>query len=217
MTDAYIYDAVRTPRGKGRPDGALHHITPTELAKQVLEAIRDRNNLDTSKVDDIVLGCVSPIGEQGADIARIAALMANYEQNVPGKQLNRFCASGLEAVNSAAAQIMSGQSDLTIGGGVESMSRVAMGSDGGAWATDPQVAYETYFAPQGIGADLIATLQGFSREDVDNYAAESQARAARAWDSGFFDKSIVPVVDQIGMTALDHDEHMRPGTMEFSK
>ena len=212
MADAYIYDAIRTPRGKGRPNGALHAVTPINLARQVLEALRDRNELDTSKVDDIVLGCVSPVGEQGSDIARVAAIMANYDQNVPGKQLNRFCASGLEAVNSAAAQVMSGQSDLTIGGGVESMSRVAMGSDGGAWATDPQVAYETYFAPQGIGADLIATLHGFSREDVDSYACESQARAARAWDSGYFENSIVPVVDQIGMTALDHDEHMRPGT-----
>ena len=212
MADAYIYDAIRTPRGKGRPNGALHAVTPVNLARQVLEALRDRNELDTSKVDDIVLGCVSPVGEQGSDIARVAAIMADYDQKVPGKQLNRFCASGLEAVNSAAAQVMSGQSDLTIGGGVESMSRVAMGSDGGAWATDPQVAYETYFAPQGIGADLIATLQGFSREDVDSYACESQARAARAWDSGYFEKSIVPVVDQIGMTVLDHDEHMRPGT-----
>ena len=212
MVDAYIYDAVRTPRGKGRPNGALHAVTPINLARQVLEALRDRNNLDTSKVDDIVLGCVSPVGEQGSDIARVAAIMADYDEKVPGKQLNRFCASGLEAVNSAAAQVMSGQSDLTIGGGVESMSRVAMGSDGGAWATDPQVAYETYFAPQGIGADLIATLQGFSRADVDNYACESQARAARAWDSGYFENSIVPVVDQIGMTVLDHDEHMRPGT-----
>ena len=212
MVDAYIYDAVRTPRGKGRPNGALHTVTPINLARQVLEALRDRNDLDTGKVDDIVLGCVSPVGEQGSDIARVAAIMADYDQKVPGKQLNRFCASGLEAVNSAAAQVMSGQSDLTIGGGVESMSRVAMGSDGGAWATDPQVAYETYFAPQGIGADLIATLQGFSRTDVDNYACESQARAARAWDSGYFENSIVPVVDQIGMTVLDHDEHMRPGT-----
>ena len=212
MVDAYIYDAVRTPRGKGRPNGALHAVTPINLARQVLEALRDRNDLDTGKVDDIVLGCVSPVGEQGSDIARVAAIMADYDQKVPGKQLNRFCASGLEAVNSAAAQVMSGQSDLTIGGGVESMSRVAMGSDGGAWATDPQVAYETYFAPQGIGADLIATLQGFSRTDVDNYACESQARAARAWDSGYFENSIVPVVDQIGMTVLDHDEHMRPGT-----
>ena len=212
MADAYIYDAIRTPRGKGRPNGALHSVTPINLARQVLEALRDRNDLDTSKVDDIVLGCVSPVGEQGSDIARVAAIMADYDQNVPGKQLNRFCASGLEAVNSAAAQVMSGQSDLTIGGGVESMSRVAMGSDGGAWATDPQVAYETYFAPQGIGADLIATLHGFSREDVDQYACESQARAARAWDSGYFENSIIPVVDQIGMTVLDHDEHMRPGT-----
>lgn len=212
MTDAYIYDAVRTPRGKGRPNGALHTITPVNLAAQMLSAIRDRNNLDTAKVDDVVLGCVSPVGEQGSDIARLAAMVAEYDQKVPGKQLNRFCASGLEAVNSAAAQVMSGQSDLTIGGGVESMSRVPMSSDGGAWATDPQVAYEHYFAPQGIGADLIATMQGFSREDVDTYAAESQARASRAWDTGYFDKSIIPVVDHIGEIVLDHDEHMRPGT-----
>ncbi len=212
MTDAYIYDAVRTPRGKGRPNGALHTITPVNLAAQMLSAIRDRNNLDTAKVDDVVLGCVSPVGEQGSDIARLAAMVAEYDQKVPGKQLNRFCASGLEAVNSAAAQVMSGQSDLTIGGGVESMSRVPMSSDGGAWATDPQVAYDHYFAPQGIGADLIATMQGFSREDVDTYAAESQARAARAWDTGYFDKSIIPVVDHIGEIVLDHDEHMRPGT-----
>jgi acetyl-CoA C-acetyltransferase len=212
MTDAYIYDAVRTPRGKGRPNGALHAITPVNLAAQMLASIRERNDLDTSRVDDVVLGCVSPVGEQGSDIARLAAMVAEYDQKVPGKQLNRFCASGLEAVNSAAAQVMSGQSDLTIGGGVESMSRVPMGSDGGAWAADPSVAYEHYFAPQGIGADLIATMQGFSRKDVDTYAAESQARAARAWDTGYFDRSIIPVVDHIGMTVLDHDEHMRPGT-----
>ncbi|MEM1092611.1 MAG: acetyl-CoA C-acetyltransferase [Pseudomonadota bacterium] len=212
MTDAYIYDHVRTPRGRGKPNGSLHEVTPIELVRQVLEALRDRNELDTSKVDDVVMGCVSPVGEQGANVARVGALMANYDQTVPGKQLNRFCASGLEAVNTAASQIMAGQSDLCIGGGVESMSRVPMGSDGGAMAVDPHVAYNTYFAPQGIGADLIATKYGFSREDVDAYAAESQARAANAWDNGYFDNAVIEVKDQLGMTLLDRDEHMRPGT-----
>ncbi len=212
MTDAYIYDHVRTPRGRGKPNGSLHEVTPIELVRQVLEALRDRNELDTSKLDDVVMGCVSPVAEQGANVARVGALMANYDQTVPGKQLNRFCASGLEAVNTAASQIMAGQSDLCIGGGVESMSRVPMGSDGGAMAVDPHVAYNTYFAPQGIGADLIATKYGFSREDVDAYAAESQARAANAWDNGYFDDAVIEVKDQLGMTLLDRDEHMRPGT-----
>ncbi|MEM7708901.1 MAG: acetyl-CoA C-acetyltransferase [Pseudomonadota bacterium] len=212
MTDAYIYDHVRTPRGRGKPNGSLHEVTPIELVRQVLEALRDRNELDTSKVDDVVMGCVSPVGEQGANVARVGALMADYDQTVPGKQLNRFCASGLEAVNTAASQVMAGQSDLCIGGGVESMSRVPMGSDGGAMAVDPHVAYNTYFAPQGIGADLIASKYGFSREDVDAYAAESQARAANAWDNGYFDNAVIAVKDQLGMTLLDRDEHMRPGT-----
>ena len=212
MTDAYIFDAVRTPRGKGRPDGALNEITPVQLATQVLEAIRDRNDLDTSLVDDVVLGCVSPVGEQGADIARIAVLNADYAQTTAGVQINRFCASGLEAVNMAAAKVMSGEADMAIGGGVESMSRVPMGSDGGAMATDPAIAFKTYFAPQGIGADLIATKYGFSRDDVDAYAVESQKRAATSWEEKRFAKSIIPVKDVIGMTALDHDEHMRPGT-----
>lgn len=212
MPDAYIYDHVRTPRGRGKANGSLHQITPIQLVTQVLQALRDRNDLDTGYVDDIVMGCVTPLGEQGADIARIAALNADYAETAPGKQVNRFCASGLEAVNAAAAQIMAGQSDLCIGGGVESMSRVPMGADGGAWATDPQVAYKTYFAPQGIGADLIATLFGVSREDADRYAVESQTRAAHAWENGYFANSIVPVTDQLGMVALDHDEHMRPGT-----
>ena len=177
MTDAFILEAVRTPRGRGRADGSLHPITPIQLVAQTLQALRDRTGLDTSVVDDVVLGCVTPVGEQGADIARIAALAAGYDESVPGKQLNRFCASGLEAVNTAAAQIMAGQSDMVIGGGVEHMSRVTMGMDGGAWAIDPAVAWPLHFIPQGISADLIATLDGFSRPDVDAYAAESHARA----------------------------------------
>ncbi len=210
MTEAYIYDHVRSPRGRGKSDGSLHVITPINLASQVLASLRDRNNLDTSLVDDVVLGCVAPVGEQGADIARIAALDAAYAESVAGKQINRFCASGLEAVNTAAAQIMSGQSDVAIGGGVESMSRVPMMSDGGAWATDPQVAYKTYFVPQGISADLIATKYGITREDLDAYSAESQKRAAHSWKQGWFDGSIVPIKDRIGRVVLAHDEHMRP-------
>ena len=212
MTEAYIYDHVRTPRGKGKADGSLHEVTPVELASQTLRALRDRNELDTSIVDDVVLGCVAPVGEQGADIARIAALNADFAESVPGKQINRFCASGLEAVNMAAAQVMSGQSDMVIGGGVEAMSRVPMGSDGGAWPTDPQVAQKLYFVPQGISADLIATKFGFSREDLDEYAAESQRRAATAWEEGRFRKSVVPVKDVIGQVLLEHDEIVRPGT-----
>ena len=210
MTEAYIYDHVRSPRGRGKSDGSLHAITPINLMSQVLAALRERNKLDTSLVDDVILGCVAPVGEQGADIARIAVLDADYAQSVAGKQLNRFCASGLEAVNTAAAQIMSGQSDVAIGGGVESMSRVPMMSDGGAWATDPQVAYKTYFVPQGISADLIATKYGISRRDLDVYSAESQKRAAHAWKQGWFSGSILPIRDHIGRVALDHDEHMRP-------
>ena len=212
MTDAYILDHVRSPRGKERSNGSLHEVTPIELTTQVLESIRDRNELDTSKLDDVVLGCVAPVGEQGSVIARTAVLNADFDVNVPGKQLNRFCASGLEAVNAAAAHIMAGQSDLTIGGGIESMSRVPMGSDSGAMHADPAIAYKTYFTPQGIGADLIASKNGFSREDVDGYAVESQKRAANAWDSGYFNKSVTPIKDQLGMTLLDKDEHMRPGT-----
>lgn len=210
MTEAYIYDHVRSPRGRGKPNGSLHAVTPIDLTTQVLASLRDRNELDTSLLDDVVLGCVAPVGEQGADIARIAVLNADYAESVPGKQLNRFCASGLEAVNTAAAQIMSGQSDVAIGGGIESMSRVPMMSDGGAWATDPQVAYKTYFTPQGVSADLIATKYGFSRYDVDAYSAESQKRAANAWQQGWFKDSIVPIRDHIGRVALDHDELMRP-------
>jgi acetyl-CoA C-acetyltransferase len=212
MVEAYIYDAVRTPRGKGRKDGSLHEVTPTRLAVTALQALRDRNKLDTARIDDVVLGCVMPIGEQGADIARTAAVMAGFAETVSGVQVNRFCASGLEATNMAAAQIMSGQSQAAIGGGVESMSRVPMGSDGGAWAVDPAVAMPMYFVPQGIGADLVATKYGFSRDDVDAYAVESQKRAKHAWDSGYFKKSVVPVKDQNGLELLAYDEHIRPQT-----
>jgi len=212
MTDAYIYDAVRTPRGKGKKDGSLHEVTPIRLAAQALTWIRDRNDLDTAEVDDIVLGVVEPVGEQGADIARVAALHADYDESVSGVQINRFCASGLEAVNMAAGQVMSGQSDLSIGGGVESMSRVPMFSGGGAWMADPEVAFKTYFVPQGVSADLVATKYGFSRDDVDAYAVESQRRAKAAWDAGYFEGSVVPVTDQNGLTVLDYDEYMRPQT-----
>ena len=211
MTDAFIFDAVRTPRGRGRPDGSLHSITPIQLAAQTLAAVRDRNNLDTRLVDDVVLGCVTPIGEQGANIARLAALIAGFDESVPGKQLNRFCASGLESVNTVAAQIMAGQADFGIGGGVESMSRVPIGADGGAWPIDPQVAWQQYFVPQGISADLVATLDGYSRETVDAFAVESQRRAAAAQQAGFFDRSIVPVRDVIGDVVLARDEYLRPG------
>ncbi|MEL7481725.1 MAG: acetyl-CoA C-acetyltransferase [Pseudomonadota bacterium] len=210
MTEAYIYDAVRTPRGKGKKSGALHEITALSLATQALEAVRDRNDLDTSNVDDVVLGCVSPVGEQGADIARVAVLNADYAETTAGVQIDRFCASGLEACNMAAAKVMTGEADMAIGGGVESMSRVPMGASGGAWSSDPSIAMKTYFAPQGVGADTIATKYGFSRDDVDAYAVESQTRAARAWEEGRFSKSIIPVKDQMGGTQLDHDEHMRP-------
>jgi len=212
MADAYIFDHVRSPRGRGKSSGSLHQVTPIELLTQVLESIRDRNELDTSKLDDVVIGCVAPVGEQGSNVARVAALNADYAENVPGKQLNRFCASGLDAVNTAASQVMAGQADLAIGGGLESMSRVPMGSDSGAMAADPQVAYKTYFVPQGIGADLIATKYGFSRDDVDAYAAESQKRAANAWEKGYFTDSVVPIRDTLGMTVLDRDEHVRPDT-----
>jgi len=212
MAEAYIYDHVRTPRGRGRANGSLHPVRPVELAAQVLRALRDRNEVDTRLVDDVVLGVVTPVGEQGCDIARPAVLVAGYDQSVPGVQLDRFCSSGLEAVNVAAAQVMSGQSRLVIGGGVESMSRVPMGSGGGAWARDPAVAYATYFAPQGIGADLIATRSGFSREDVDRYAVESQQRAARAWAEGRFARSVIPVVDALGLPLLAQDEHIRADT-----
>ena len=212
MAEAFIYDTVRTPRGRGRKDGKLHEITPVSLATQVLEAIRDRNEIDTADIDDVVLGSVAPVGEQGSDIARTAVLNADYAETTAGVQINRFCASGLEACNMAAAKVISGEAMFAIGGGVESMSRVPMGADGGAWAMDPAVAYKTYFMPQGIGADLIATKYGFSRNDVDAYAVESQRRAARAWHEGRFAKSVVGVRDVIGEIVLDRDEHMRPST-----
>ena len=210
MTDAYIFDAVRTPRGKGKPDGGLHEVTPMRLASTALEALRDRNGLDTSLVDDVILGVVEPVGEQGADIARLAVLDSGWDQSVAGVQINRFCASGLEAVNMASAQVMSGQSDMAVGGGVESMSRVKMASSGGAYYVDPEVAFKVYFTPQGIGADLIATIHGYSRDDVDAFAVESQRRSANAWNNGYFSKSVVPVNDQNGLTVLDRDEHPRP-------
>jgi acetyl-CoA C-acetyltransferase len=210
MTEAFIFDALRTPRGKGKQGGALNQATPIHLAATALRALQERNNLDTSKVDDVVLGCVEPVGEQGADIARVAALYADYAITAPGVTVSRFCASGLEACNQAAAQIMSGQADLVVGGGVESMSRVPMFSSGGAWPIDPQVAAKTAFVPQGISADLIATKWGFSRRDVDAYALESQRRAKAAWDAGRFARSIVPVKDINGLVMLDRDEYMRP-------
>ncbi|RMF12716.1 MAG: acetyl-CoA C-acetyltransferase [Alphaproteobacteria bacterium] len=212
MAEAYIYDAVRTPRGKGRPDGSLHEVTPVNLAVQVLQALRDRNDLDTSLVEDVIMGVVSPVGEQGAVLPRVAALAAGYSEDVPGVQVDRFCASGLVACNMAAAHVKGGAADLMVAGGVEVMSRVPMGSDGGAWATDPDVAMPLHFVPQGISADLIATKYGYSRDDLDSYAVESQKRAKRAWDEGRFAKSIIPVKDIIGEVILDHDEHMRPET-----
>ena len=212
MTQAYIYDAVRTPRGKGRKDGRLHGATPVHLAATTLAALRERNQLDTSAIDDVVLGCVEPVGEQGANIARIAALVAGYDLAAAGFHVNRFCASGLEACNIAAAQVMAGQSDLVIGGGVESMSRVPMMTSGGAWAMDPDVARRTHFVPQGVSADLIATRWGYSRRDVDSYAVESQRRATLARTQGRFSRSLVAVRDVAGSVMLDHDEFIRPGT-----
>jgi len=212
MTEAYIYDAVRTPRGKGKSDGSLHEVTPVALATQVLQAIRDRNEIDAAAIEDVALGCVSPVGEQGAVVTRTAVLNAGYPETTSGIQVNRFCASGLEAINIAAAKVKAGEADLTIGGGVESMSRVPMGSDGGAWPTDPSTAFKTYFVPQGISADLIATKYGFSRDDVDSYAVESQKRAANSWKENRFAKSIVPVKDIIGEVLLDHDETVRANT-----
>ena len=212
MADAFIYDAIRTPRGRGKADGSLHEVTALNLAGQALTAIKDRNKLDPTLVDDVVLGCVDPVGEAGGDIARAAALVAGFGDEVPGVQINRFCASGLDAVNFAAAEVMSGQHEMTIGGGAESMSRIGIGASGGAWPVDPSIAVTTYFLPQGISADLIATKYGFSRDDVDAYAVESQKRAAKAWDEGRFKNSVVPVKDVNGLTMLAKDEHMRPGT-----
>jgi acetyl-CoA C-acetyltransferase len=213
MAEAFVYDHIRTPRGKGKAAGSLHEVKPVDLVVGLLDDIKVRNpGLDPERVDDVVLGVVSPIGEQGGDIAKTAALKAGYPETVAGVQLNRFCASGLEAVNQAASRVRGGFEDLILAGGVESMSRVAMGSDGGAWASDPATALTTGFVPQGIGADLIATLGGWGREDVDAYAAESHHRAAKAWANGYFANSVVPVTDLNGLTVLDHDELIRPDT-----
>ena len=213
QAQAFVYDALRTPRGKGKKNGSLHEVKPIDLVVGLLDEVKVRNpGFDPTRVDDVVLGVVSPIGDQGSDIAKTAALKAGYPDTVAGVQLNRFCASGLEAVNQAAARVRSGFEDLILAGGVESMSRVPMGSDGGSWASDPATAFDTAFVPQGIGADLIATLEGFSREDVDAFAAESQARAAKAQANGYFDGSVVPVKDINGLTVLEKDEFIRPGT-----
>eukprot|EP01030_Chromulinospumella_sphaerica_P021112 gene21112-21041_t len=209
MTQALIFDAIRTPRGKGKADGALHSVKPVNLLAGLLTALQQRNDLDTRQVDDIVLGCVTPVGDQGADIAKTAALVADWDVSVAGVQVNRFCASGLEAVNLGAMKVRSGFEDLVVVGGVESMSRVPMGSDGGAWVLDPQTNMHSHFTPQGIGADLIATLEGFSREDVDAFALHSQQKAARARSDGSFKKSLIPVQDQNGIVLLDHDEFIR--------
>nr|WP_314527623.1 acetyl-CoA C-acetyltransferase [uncultured Pseudomonas sp.] len=209
MTQALIFDAIRTPRGKGKADGALHSVKPVNLVAGLMTALQRRSDLDTSQVDDVVLGCVTPVGDQGADIAKTAALVADWDISVAGVQINRFCASGLEAVNLGAMKVRSGFEDLVVVGGVESMSRVPMGSDSGAWALDPQTNLHTHFTPQGVGADLIATLEGFSREQIDSYALYSQQKAARARGDGSFGKSLVPVQDQNGIVLLDHDEFIR--------
>jgi acetyl-CoA C-acetyltransferase len=212
-TEAYIYDAIRTPRGRGKANGSLHRVKPVTLVTGLLHELQARHSeLDPNVIDDVILGCVSPVGDQGADIAKTAAIAAGLPDTVGGIQINRFCASALEAVNIAAQKVASGWDGLVIAGGVESMSRVPMGSDGGAWAMDPETAYDTYFVPQGISADLIATTEGFSREDVDAYAVQSQRLAANAWSEGRFAKSVVPVRDRNGGIVLDHDEFMRPGT-----
>ena len=211
-TEAYIFDAVRTPRGRGKKDGSLHSVKPISLLTTVLHALQERNSLDTAQVDDIVMGCVTAVGDQGADIAKTAALAADWDEKVAGVTLNRFCASGLEAVNLAAMKVRSGWEDMVVAGGVEAMSRVPMGSDGGAWATDPETNLHTGFMPQGIGADLIATLEGFSREDVDGFAVKSQQKAANAWENGYFGKSIIPITDQNGVVILERDEHVRGNT-----
>ncbi|MEO0548061.1 MAG: acetyl-CoA C-acetyltransferase [Pseudomonadota bacterium] len=212
MADAFIYDHVRTPRGRGKKDGSLHEVPSNRLAAGILGELRDRNDLDTKLVDDVVFGCVDPVMEAGGDITRTAILEAGYDDSVAGVQLNRYCASGLDSVNFAASKIMAGADDVAIGGGVESMSRVGIGASGGSWPVDPSVAVPSYFVPQGISADLIATKYGFSRDDVDAYAVESQKRAGQAWEENRFEKSIAPVKDINGLTLLDHDEHMRPST-----
>jgi acetyl-CoA C-acetyltransferase len=213
MTEAFVYDAIRTPRGRGKKTGSLHEVKPISLVTGLVDELRKRNpTLDTDGIEDLVLGSVSPIGDQGGDIAKTAALAAGLPDTVAGVQLNRFCASGLEAVNQASARVRSGWEDLILAGGVESMSRVPMGSDGGAWAMDPRTSFDTDFVPQGIGADLIATIEGYTRHDVDTFAAESQARAAKAIANGYFANSVIPVKDASGLTILDHDEFVREGT-----
>ena len=212
MPEAYIYDHVRTPRGRGKADGSLHEVTALALATAPLKALKERNNIQPGTIDDVILGCVDPVGEAGGDIARMAALSAGYGNDVPGIQINRFCASGLDAVNFAAAQVMSGQHEMTIGGGAESMSRIGIGASGGAWPVDPSIAVPAYFMPQGVSADLIATKYGFSRDDVDGYAVQSQQRSAKSWEEGRFAKSVIPVKDINGLTILAKDEHMRPTT-----
>ncbi len=212
MNTAYIYDAVRTPRGKGKASGTLHKVTPVQLVVNLLKALEARNNLDTSKINDMALGCVTQIKEQGGNVAKACTQNAGYDDSVAAYTLNRFCASGLEAVNSVTANVMAGMAEMVIGGGLESMSRAKMGSDGGAWYMDPSVALPGYFVPQGVSADLIATKFGFSRNDVDSFAVESQKRAANAREKGYFNKSLVPVTDPNGLTILDHDEFIRPGT-----
>ncbi|MDT7576105.1 MAG: acetyl-CoA C-acetyltransferase [Pseudonocardiales bacterium] len=212
IPEAYVYDAIRTPRGRGKASGSLHEVKPVSLVVDLIGELRSRHpELDTNQIDDVVLGVVSPLGDQGGDIAKTAAIAAGLPDTVAGVQLNRFCASGLEAVNTAALKVRSGMEELVLAGGVEVMSRVPMGSDGGAWAMDPDTSYTTGFVPQGIGADLIATLEGFSREDVDTFAVESQTRAAKAWANGYFAKSVIPVKDRNGLTVLDRDEHIRAG------
>jgi acetyl-CoA C-acetyltransferase len=212
MSEAYIYDHVRTPRGKGKKDGSLHEVPAVRLAAHTLSALRDRNGFDSKLVEDVIMGCVDPVGEAGSDIARAAVFEAGYDRSVGGVQINRFCASGLDAINFAASKIAAGSDEVVIAGGVESMSRVGMGMSGGAWPMDPSVAIPSYFMPQGISADLIATKYGFSRDDVDAYAVESQKRAAKSWEEGRFKKSVVPVKDINGITILAQDEHMRPTT-----
>ena len=209
---AFIYDAIRTPRSKGKRDGTLHEVKPIDLGAGLLRELKNRHDLDTSYVDDVIMGCVSPIGEQGADIAKMVAQRAGWDESVAGVQLNRFCASGLEAVNTAAQKVISGWDQLIVAGGVESMSRVPMGSDGGAMMSDPEFATQESFVPQGIGADTIATIDGYTREDVDAYAMESQKRATHARDNGYFDKSVVPVLDKNGLTILDRDDFIKPDT-----
>ncbi len=212
MMDVYIYDHVRTPRGRGKKDGSLHEVPSVRLAAKVLEALRDRNGMDTAKVDDIIMGCVDPVMDAGAVIPKAAAFEAGYSTKAPGMQISRFCASGLDAVNFAAAKVAQGADDLVVAGGVESMSRVGLGMSGGSWFMDPSVNFPAYFMPQGVSADLIATKYGFSRDEVDAYAVESQKRAAHSWEKGYFRNSVIPVKDSNGLVILDRDEHMRPGT-----